>query len=206
MLASLKAKLDSNLALKAFIHSLLVSKSDARPRWISRFIINPFVHKKASSSKIRHSSRLDVFPFNRFELGAKSTIEDFCVVTNGVGDIIIESGVRIGIGSVLMGPLTVEKNTILGQHVLLTGLDHNYLDPTIAIKNQGVSTKKTHIGADCFIGANACVLPGVSIGKHCVIAAGAVVTKSVPDFHIAAGNPAKLIKKYNFETNEWVRC
>ena len=45
--------------------------------------------------------------------------------------------------------------------------------------------------------------PGVKIGKKCVIGAGSIVTKSIPDFSIAVGNPAKIIKEYNFDTHEW---
>ena len=44
---------------------------------------------------------------------------------------------------------------------------------------------------------------GVTIGKHCVIAAGTIVTKDIPDYSIAAGMPAKIIKQYNFETSKW---
>jgi acetyltransferase-like isoleucine patch superfamily enzyme len=51
------------------------------------------------------------------------------------------------------------------------------------------------IGDDVWIGANAVILPGVTIGKHCVVAAGAVVTKDVPDNSLVAGVPAKLIKQ-----------
>ncbi|RYE37044.1 MAG: acyltransferase, partial [Sphingobacteriaceae bacterium] len=58
---------------------------------------------------------------------------------------------------------------------------------------------------DCWIGANVVITAGTTIGKHCVIAAGAVVTKNVPDFCIAAGNPARIIKKYNAEQKAWLK-
>ena len=50
------------------------------------------------------------------------------------------------------------------------------------------------------------ILGGVTIGKKAVIAAGAVVTKDVPEYTIAAGNPANVIKKYNFENKQWERA
>ena len=56
---------------------------------------------------------------------------------------------------------------------------------------------------DCWIGANVVITAGVKIGKHCVIAAGSVVTKDIPAFSIAAGNPAKVIKQYHATTAKW---
>jgi acetyltransferase-like isoleucine patch superfamily enzyme len=199
----IKSHLVSHPSLKKWVHFLLVQPKQARPRWFTRWLINPFVHQKKSGSIIRRTARLDVFPFQAFELGKNSTIEDFCVLTNGVGSIIIGDECRIGIGSVIMGPVSIGNSTILGQHVLITGLDHNYQSPHVPIKDQGVSTKATHIGKDSFIGANASILPGVSIGDHCVVAAGSVVTKSFPSHSVIGGNPAKLIKQYSFETNNW---
>ena len=60
------------------------------------------------------------------------------------------------------------------------------------------------IGEDSWIGENVCIC-GASIGKHCVIGANSVVTKDIPDYCVAAGIPAKVIKKYNFEKNSWDR-
>jgi acetyltransferase-like isoleucine patch superfamily enzyme len=54
--------------------------------------------------------------------------------------------------------------------------------------------RDTHIGARCFVGANAIILPGVSIGDQCIIAAGAVVTEDVPKGSLVAGNPARIIR------------
>jgi acetyltransferase-like isoleucine patch superfamily enzyme len=52
----------------------------------------------------------------------------------------------------------------------------------------------TYIGTNCFVGANAIILPGVKVGNSCIIGAGAVVTKDVPDNCLVAGNPAKVVK------------
>jgi acetyltransferase-like isoleucine patch superfamily enzyme len=52
----------------------------------------------------------------------------------------------------------------------------------------------THIGENCFVGGRALVLPGVTIGNGCIVGAGAVVTKDVPDGCIVVGNPAKIIE------------
>jgi len=68
---------------------------------------------------------------------------------------------------------------------------------------QGVSTAPIVIEDEAWIGANVVVLAGVTIGKHCIIAAGSVVTKDVPPYSVAVGNPARVLKKYNPETKNW---
>lgn len=60
-------------------------------------------------------------------------------------------------------------------------------------KRIGYVRKSVEIGEYCFIGAGACILPGVILGKGCLVSAGAVVTKSAPDYSILSGNPAKVI-------------
>ena len=62
------------------------------------------------------------------------------------------------------------------------------------------------IGNNVWIGGGAIIMPGVTIGRHCVIAAGSVVTKDIPDYCVAAGAPAKIIKKYNPETSKWEKA
>ena len=74
-------------------------------------------------------------------------------------------------------------------------LNHNFAEKDLRIDEQGVSTNPVTIGDDIWIGANAVILPGVHIGSHCVVAAGAVVTKDVPPHSLVAGVPAKVIKQ-----------
>jgi acetyltransferase-like isoleucine patch superfamily enzyme len=76
----------------------------------------------------------------------------------------------------------------------VTALNHNFKDTAKRIDEQGISTNPVVIGDDVWIGANAVILPGVTIGRHCVVAAGAVVTKDVPDNTVVGGVPAKVLK------------
>ena len=69
--------------------------------------------------------------------------------------------------------------------------------------SQPLIGKKVTIGDGCWIGEKVIVLPGVTIGEKSVIGGGSVVTKDVPSYAIAVGNPARVIKKYNFETHKW---
>jgi acetyltransferase-like isoleucine patch superfamily enzyme len=205
MLSRIKRTLNTNKNLKKWVHRILVPKGQAEPRWFVRSLVNPFFHDVASSSRIKRSSRLDVFPFNHFKVGKGTTIEDYTVINNGVGAVQIGSASRLGIGSVVMGPVSIGDSTITGQNCLITGLDHNYEKHDLPIKDQGVSVNPTHIGNGSFIGANVSILPGVFIGDNAIIGAGSVVTRDVPNNHMAVGNPARLIKKYDKVTKQWIR-
>jgi acetyltransferase-like isoleucine patch superfamily enzyme len=146
---------------------------------------------------------MDVFPFNQFVLGDSSIIEDFTTINNGVGDVVIGKKTIIGIGSVVIGPVTIGNNVMLAQNIVVSGLNHSYENVNVPTSLQAVTCKEISIGDDVWIGANSVITSGVQLGRHCVIGAGSVVTKDVPAFSIAVGNPAKIIKKYNFEDKLW---
>ena len=150
-------------------------------------------------SIIRNPAGIDIFPWYQFSLGKYSTIEDFATVSNGAGDLIIGDLVRIGIGSVVLGPAIIGTGCSIGQHAFVSGFNHCYQDVNINIKFQDL------IEEDTYIGANSVILAGVHIGKHCQIGAGSVVTKDIPDYSIAVGNPARVIKRYDFQQQEWTR-
>lgn len=193
----------NNKRTKRWLHYLLIPKGQARPRrWVSWFV-NPFIHKKGSDSRICSSARLDVLPFRQFELGQQSTIEDYCVVNNGVGDVFIGANSRVGIGSILIGPVTIGKQVIIAQHVVISGLNHGYQDINIPIRLQPVSILPVVIEDECWLGSNAVVTAGVHIGRHSIVAAGSVVTKNVPAYSVVAGNPARIIKQYDAERKSW---
>jgi acetyltransferase-like isoleucine patch superfamily enzyme len=200
---NIKEKVKASPILKKIAIWLLTPEGQARPRlWIKLFV-NPFVHERGKGAKIQRRTRMDLLPTNSFHIGNYSTIEDFCTINNGVGNIQIGNQTRIGISSVLIGPVTIGDDVRLAQNVVVTGLNHNYQDVSIPISEQGVNTEQVYIGDETWIGANAVILPGVFIGKHCVIAAGSVLTKNIPSNSVVTGNPAKIIKQYNSETEKW---
>ncbi|RYE31002.1 MAG: acyltransferase [Sphingobacteriaceae bacterium] len=202
----LKDALKNHPPLKKLIHWTLVPSGQARPRTWVKWFVNPFFHARKPGSRVRRRTRMDVFPFNRFEMGRNTVIEDFCTVNNGVGDVLIGNDVTIGMSNVLIGPLQIGHQVIIAQNVVISGLNHNYEDINLPIQAQGVRTGAITIGDDCWIGANAVITAGTTIGRHCVVAAGAVVTKSIPDFCIAAGNPARIIKRYDANQQAWVKA
>lgn len=203
MIHRIKNKIKNNSKLKSRIHSLILVKNQARPRIWVKWFVNPFIHKKGKKSCIRRNTRLDVVPWNKFNIGNETTIEDFTAINNGVGDVIIGSRTRIGLSNTIIGPTVIGNDIRFAQNIVLSGLNHKYQDTTRPIHEQGVSTKKVIIEDNVWIGANSVIVAGVIIGKNSVIAAGSIVTKNVPPFSIAAGNPAKIIKQYNLESNSW---
>lgn len=202
---SLKETIKNNPKLKRLIHWMLVPKGEARPRTWVKLFVNPLIHKKGKGASIRCRTRIDVLPFNRFALGDGSTIEDFSTINNGVGDVLIGNHTLIGMGNTIIGPIQIGNNVIFAQNIVASALNHEYRDPLTPIHAQPIITAAIIVEDDCWIAANVVITAGVTIGKHSVIAAGAVVTKSIPPYSVAVGNPAKVIKQYNFDTKEWVR-
>ncbi|MBK7682789.1 MAG: acyltransferase [Bacteroidia bacterium] len=178
-------------------------KNQSRPRLWVKLMVNPLKHKKGKGARICWNTRMDVLPFNDFSLGKNSTIEDFSVVNNGMGAVLIGDNTRVGISNVLIGPIQIGNHVIIAQNVVMSGLNHGYEDIKTPIRMQPCTTAKISIGNDSWIGANSVITAGVTIGKHAVVAAGSVVTKSVPDYSIVAGNPARIIKQYNEVTGNW---
>jgi len=172
--------------------------------WI-RWIVNPFFHKKGKGAVIRSKARLDVFPWNRFEIGTLTTIEDFALINNGSGDVLLGDRVRVGVGSVILGPVTMGNGAGLGQHVFVAGFNHSYEDATKNSSNQPLQIKPTVIEEEAHVSANAVVVAGIRIGRRSQVGAGSVVTKDVPPFSIVAGNPARVIRQFDFDKNEWVK-
>jgi acetyltransferase-like isoleucine patch superfamily enzyme len=192
-----------NEKLKRWLLYLMIPSNQAQPRrWIS-ILVNPWIHKKGKGVIIRSRTRLDVFPFNEFTVGSNSIIEDFSTINNGLGAVKIGSHVTIGLSNVIIGPVTIGDHVILAQNIVVSGLNHGYQNIEIPIYRQKCTTAEINIGEESWIGANAVITAGVRIGKHAVVAAGSIVTKDVPAYSVVAGNPAKVIKKYNESSRTW---
>jgi len=114
----------------------------------------------------------------------------------------INIGDHVGIGAhciihaVDMSRVSIEDNVVIGPMVYLAGGGNYHFERTdIPINEQGMDLKGgIHIGENCWIGANTVVLDGVKIGKDTIVGAGSVVSKDLPAYSIAAGNPARILK------------
>lgn len=100
--------------------------------------------------------------------------------------------------------IVIGNNVLFAPHVHISDRDHIYEDIHVPIYKQKTYSKgPVFIGDETWIGFNSQIMSGVSIGKHCVIASGSIVVKDVPDYSIVGGNPARILKQYNFVTNKW---
>lgn len=102
--------------------------------------------------------------------------------------------------------LTIDNDVMVGSYVLVTTLNHG-INPENerSYQRQPLKSAPVHIFQGVWIGDKVTVLPGVNIGECSVIGANSVVTKDVPPYCIAAGNPARVIKKWDFEKHDWVK-
>ena len=191
---SIRANLKNSPRLKKFVDFLVMNQTETRPRWYIR-LLAPLYQHRGKGSIIHSSVRMDTPPYRLFSLGRKSVIESFSCINNAVGDVIIGDYTRVGLHNTIIGPVRIGNNVNLAQGITVTALNHNFDDTTKRIDQQGVTTKAVTINDDVWIGANAVILPGVTIGTHSVVAAGAVVSKDVPPYTIVAGVPAKVIKQ-----------
>lgn len=189
----LREGLKGSPRLKRLLDYLIMNQRDARPRWYVR-LLAPLYQKRGSGSKIYGSVRMDTPPYRQFVLGKRSVIESYACINNAVGDVIIGDHTRIGLHCTVIGPVTIGSHVNLAQGITITALNHNFNDSQQRIDQQGVSTHPVTIGDDVWIGTNAVILPGVTIGSHVVIAAGAVVSKDIPDHSLAMGIPATVRK------------
>jgi acetyltransferase-like isoleucine patch superfamily enzyme len=122
--------------------------------------------------------------------------------------LIIGEGTTIGRFNHIYATKRVEigKNVLTADKVYISDSLHEYTNITIPIKKQPIKQlNEVYIGDGCWIGENVCII-GATIGKNCVIGANSVVLKDVPDYAVAVGIPAKIIKQYNFETDAWEKC
>lgn len=121
--------------------------------------------------------------------------------------LIIEEGCTIGHFNHIYATQSVilRKDVLTADKVYISDNLHGYEDITIPVHEQPIVQKGTvEIGEGSWLGENVCVI-GANIGKHCVIGANSVVTSPIPDYCVAVGAPAKVVKRYDFNQNKWIR-
>lgn len=145
---------------------------------------------------------------NGTQILANSRIQCYPELINGG-----ECGIEIGENCYIVYGVTILSSAkiTIGNNVLIAGgvciVSHNHgMNPEEkeAYMDQQLVSDKISIGDGCWIGQNVMIMPGVKIGKCCIIGAGGVVTHNVPDYCVAVGSPAKVVKQYDFSKHIWV--
>ncbi len=113
-------------------------------------------------------------------------------------NIIFAPNTHIGnntqISCIQYGDLVIGSNVMISPYVMITATVHDFEDTDVPMQLQGLHSKKVVIEDDVWLGGKSIILPGVTIGRGSIVAAGSIVTKDVPPFAIVGGNPAKVIK------------
>lgn len=166
---------------------------------------NSFIKKP---DQIFNSKQISIGNSVRIEKGAiLYSVKEYAGVKYN-GEIIISDGVYGNrfLNLTSAKRIYIGRNVAFGPNVFLNDFDHGYLDINMNMITSPLSIKNgIQINDDCWIGANVFITGNVTLGKHCVVAANSVVTKSFPDYSIIAGVPAKLIKFYDINKKEWIK-
>lgn len=139
------------------------------------------------------ANKVRIFPGLRMEVHNK-------------GKIIIEEDISIGQNIHITSSdleLRIGKHTTILGNVFITNIDHNYQEIGKHVLKQSMLVKHTEIGENCFIGYGAAIQAGTILGKQCIVGANSVVRGIFPDYSVIVGAPAKVIKRYCFETATW---
>lgn len=113
---------------------------------------------------------------------------------------------------VSMDDIYIGDNVLMASHVFISDNSHgcykgcdNDSNPMVSPTQRKYHTAPISIGKNTWIGESVIIMPGVSIGEGCVIGAHSVVSKSIPNYSIAVGSPAKVIKQFDFKNNKWLK-
>ena len=159
-----------------------------------------FAKRRAFCKWPVHGNVLESFEAGRLEVGEGTLFEPGVWITMAdSARVVIGDGCFLNLGVQVAAHELVE----IGDHCMfangcfVTDANHRFDDLEKPITWQGFTTKgPTRIGSNVWCGANVVVTSGVTIGDRCVIGANSVVTESIPDFSIAAGAPAKVLRRH----------
>ena len=145
--------------------------------------------------KIHADASIDASRSKGVILGDQVTLNRYAYVQGGEGGVRLGNRVEINNFSIVNGTggVDIGDDTLIGPGVRIISYQHQF-SAGITIRSQATERQAIHIGNDCWIGANAVILAGVTVGDGAVVAAGAVVTRDVPANGIAIGVPAKTIR------------
>lgn len=147
-----------------------------------------------------------------FTTGYSCRLEMFDTGVGGDKKLIIGKNCKIGdyVHIAAGEKVNIGDNCLAASKIFISDINHGdysgtfeYSSPDIPPDKRKIFTKPVSIGNNVWIGENVCILWGVKIGDNCIIGANSVVNKDIPKNSIVAGSPAKILKRYNINTNKW---
>ncbi len=174
--------------------------------WRAIFLYKKWKHGTFIHASFRGNSRM-LFDENIFSVGKNVYIGKGAWLSLGPGSKLeIGDDTHINDGFVVACNFSVKigKRVLIADRVFIADSNHGYEEIDKPVMRQKMSeAEAVRVEDDSWIGINVCILKGVTIGRHAVVGAGAVVTESVPPYSVVAGNPAKVVKRYNFQARVW---
>lgn len=192
-----------------------MSKSNGKGRKLKKLLRLPYIFAlNCKGMKVRYTSSMPINTvienYKQIQIGAhcnfdkrttfrvfnkKGIISNIIIGDNfcGSNDLKILSCGLVKIGS----------NVTCAGNTFITSENHGLNPLTLSFNDNELQSTNVIIEDGVWIGEKVIILPGVTIGKKSVIGAGSVVTKNIPAYSIAVGNPARVIKKWNFEKNKY---
>lgn len=185
-------------------------------RFLCRLLVNLFYYRiilgkiglrSYISSPLQINGGKNIHIGNRVGIQYKTWLACMSLTGEKECRLVIEDGCVIGHFNHIYATKSIilHKSVLTADKVYISDNLHGYEDITTPILKQPIMQNGTvEIGEGSWLGENVCVL-GAHIGKHCIIGANSVVTKDIPDFCVAVGAPARIVKRFNFEQNKWIK-
>ena len=152
---------------------------------------------KAVGSKISIGAGVKIDGFKNITLGSAIYLVDNSSLRAVNGSLSIGDRFSMNVNSIInadFGNIKIGNSVMIGPNVVIRASGHNFSNINLDIWFQGQTGGEIQIGDDVWIGSSVVILPGVKISNHVIIAAGAVVTKSMPPYSVVGGIPARVIK------------
>lgn len=184
------------------------------PKYIRFYIKNRIINRsdktltKGKGSIIEKRCRFIFRHPGSILLGANVRLcRNIKIVIDG-GSLEIGEGSTIGENCIFncFDSMTIGKHLLTADNISFITNTHYYENINTPICSCGGAAKPIAIGDDCWIGINATILDSTIIGKHCIVGANSVVKGIFPDYCVIAGNPARIVKKYDFDEKRWIKC
>jgi acetyltransferase-like isoleucine patch superfamily enzyme len=192
------------------LEKIKISKADNRN--VAREV---YSHNSIPSSDIVIDPTCDIRGIERMSFGKSVVIQKDCWLNIAFHNpvkgpmIVIDEGTNIGRRCIISAAnrIFIGKFVLIAPNVFIADTHHEYQRIGIPIMYQGITTHtdRITIGDEAWIGINTVIMGNVTVGKHSVIGANSVVNRDVPDYSVAAGNPAKIVKMFDLKTGQWVK-